>query len=204
MPLWPHPNLLPRESARGTTFENICFFGDKQNLAPELRDPNWRSQLNELGLDLKIHGADHWHDYREADGVIAVRDFGFSRHLHKPGTKLYNAWLAGVPFLGGRDSAYAGDGCPGENYLRATTPEELLTHIRRLKEDITLRTRLTDAGHVAGKGFTPAATLERWQNLVTRDLPPLAEDWRRRGSLSRRTFYFAQKVRVWRDRTFRQ
>ena len=29
IPLWPHPNLIPRDPARSDRFENVCFFGDE-------------------------------------------------------------------------------------------------------------------------------------------------------------------------------
>ena len=38
MPLWPHPNLIPRDPARSDRFENVCFFGELSNLARELTD----------------------------------------------------------------------------------------------------------------------------------------------------------------------
>lgn len=203
MPLWPQPHLLPRDPARGSRFENICFYGDEQNLAPELRDPQWQKRLADLGVRLVLRSAAHWHDYRTADAVIAVRGFGTSPYWHKPGTKLYNAWLAGVPFIGGRDSAYVGDGRPGENFLQATSPDALLDQIRRLRDDSTLRERLVVAGHLAGEAFAPAATLSRWKTLLTQDLPARAEAWKIQTTLSRRAFFFFQRGRHWRDRTFR-
>ena len=203
MPLWPQPNLLPRDPARGTQFENICFYGDEKNLAPELQNPHWRKRLEDLGVRLVLRSADQWHDYREADAIMAVRGFGGSSYLHKPGTKLYNAWLAGVPFIGGLDSAYVGDGRPGENFLQAASPESLFDQIRRLRDNPALRQRLVTAGHCAGKEFSPAATLERWKTLLSRDLPARAATWKNRSERSRGTFFFFQRGRFWRDRTFR-
>lgn len=204
MPLWPQPNLLPRDPDRGHRFENVCFYGDEQNLAPELQNPQWRKRLEDLGVRLVVQSAAHWHDYQTADAVIAVRGFGRSPYLHKPGTKLYNAWLAGVPFIGGLDSAYVADGQPGVNYLQATSPDTLLDQIRRLRDEPALRERLVTAGHLAGEAFSPTATLERWKNLLTADLPARAEAWRDRKPLSRRAFFFFQNGRLWQDRIFRK
>src|SRR5690606_12799758 len=136
---------LPRDPQRGDRFETLGFFGDETNLAPELRDPAWRAQLENLGVRLEVFHADRWHDYREVDGVVAIRGFGPSPYLHKPATKLYNAWLAGVPFIGGRDSAYAGDGTVGKNFLQAATPDELLQQVCRLKENPDLTRALVEA-----------------------------------------------------------
>ncbi len=110
MPLWPQPNLIPRNPARGDAFKTVAFFGDEQNLAPELRTAAFKNELQEVcGLQLKIQKANEWHDYSAVDAVLAIRDFSNARHLHKPATKLYNAWIAGVPFISGRDSSYAAE-----------------------------------------------------------------------------------------------
>lgn len=204
MPHWPHPNLVPRNATRRDRFENVCFFGDASNLAPELRDESWRLRLrSELGLDFLILDASRWHDYSEADCVVAVRGFGNSPFLHKPATKLYNAWLAGVPFMGGRDSAYLGDGKPGKNYLQASSPDELFTQIRRLKEDPSLREKLAANGRVAAEAFTPQAVLERWQALLGRTAPALAEKWQKKSRVGRRLFFLVQSASVFLDRKLR-
>ncbi len=204
MPHWPHPNLIPREPGRGDIFETVCFFGDEQNLAPELKDPAWIRQLNDMGLKLEVCSSDRWHDYSDADCVIALRGFSSSRYLHKPATKLYNAWLAGVPFIGGRDSAYAGDGRIGVDFLQAASPADLLAQIRRLKDDVFLRQKLVSAGHEASRNFNSSSILERWKKLLDQDLPILAQRWRERSAFSRREFFFSQATTVWLDRKLRR
>ncbi len=205
IPLWPHPNLIPRDPARSDRFENVCFFGENSNLAPELADRRWQRKLkDELGVNFIVCGADRWHDYSEADCVAAVRGFGRSAYLHKPATKLYNAWLAGVPFIGGTDSAYAADGVPGRNFLRAATADELFAHIRRLREEPALRDRLVAAGRIAGKNFTSEAILGRWKHLLGDTVQRLAERWQRKGMAARRIFYAVQTASVWFDARLRR
>jgi len=205
IPLWPHPNLIPRDPARSDRFENVCFFGENSNLAPELADRRWQRKLkDELGVNFIVCGADRWHDYSEADCVAAVRGFGRSAYLHKPATKLYNAWLAGVPFIGGTDSAYAADGVPGRNFLRAATADELFAHIRRLREEPALRDRLVAAGRIAGKNFTSEAILGRWKHLLGDTVQGLAERWQRKDAAARRIFYAVQTASVWLDTRLRR
>jgi hypothetical protein len=204
MPLWPHPNLLVRDPARLNRFENVCFFGERSNLAPEIADTHWKTKLrDELGLNFIIYGADRWHDYREADCVVAIRGFGRSRYVHKPATKLYNAWLAGVPFIGGRDSAYAADGEPGRDFLQAATLGELFGHLRRLQEDLSLRQQLVAAGVVSGRSFSFDATLERWRRLLGETVPKLAARWRVKSGSERRLFRAFQTASVWLDSRLR-
>jgi hypothetical protein len=205
IPLWPHPNLVPRNPARSDRFENVCYYGEKSNLARELADSRWQRKLkDELGVNFIIYGADRWHDYSEADCVVAVRGFGGSAYLHKPATKLYNAWMAGVPFIGGTDSAYAADGEPGRNFLRAATAGELLAHIRRLKQEPALRDRLVAAGKIAGKNFTSEAILSQWTQLLDSTVRKLSRRWQRRGGAARRVFYAAQTASVWLDTRLRR
>ncbi|HEY5742510.1 MAG TPA: hypothetical protein VIS99_08210 [Terrimicrobiaceae bacterium] len=205
LPLWPHPNLIPRDAARGSRFENVCFFGEKSNLTRELADPRWSRQLKEeLGLNFIVQGADRWHDYSQADCVLAVRDFRRSPHLHKPATKLYNAWLADVPFIGGMDSAYAHDGKPGNDFLQAATVGELLAHLRQLQQQPALRQRLVAAGRIAGQDFAFEATLARWRCLLGDAVPELAREWQRKSMSARGLFRALQKAAVWLDIRFRR
>ena len=175
MPFWPHPNLVPRDPARGGTFQSIAFVGDPGNLASELRSEEWAASLDkDLGLRLEIRRGDRWHDYSDVDCVLAIRDFTRSRQLHKPGTKLYNAWLAGVPVIGGRDSAYAADGRCGIDHLKAASPDEVLAHLRQLRDDPAFRNALVENGRASGKKFTRDETIRRWERLVAETLPDRA------------------------------
>lgn len=175
MPHWPQPNLLPRDPERGEAFERVAFFGDEGNLAPELRDPRWREELRRTtGAELDIRDAARWHDYRDIDAVIAIRDFDGARQLHKPATKLYNAWLAEVPFVGGTDSAYAADGHPGDDYLVARSPDEALAALESIRDDPSLRARLVAAGARTAQNFSVDAITARWRAFIEDDLPARA------------------------------
>ncbi|MBE2179521.1 MAG: glycosyltransferase family 1 protein [Chthoniobacterales bacterium] len=182
MPHWPQTNLIPRDSSRGEEFRNVCFFGDPANLAGELACDEWRAGLkNDLGLEFLVRAHDIWHDYRDIDAVIAIRDFSGNRQIHKPATKLYNAWLAGVPFIGGNDSAYLAEGNPGEDYLAAHSPAELMQHLQRLCADAPLRRKLAESGRIRALEFTQEATARRWCRLVEEELPARAAAWNAKG-----------------------
>ena len=198
MPHWPQSRLMPRDSARGARFENVVFFGDVENLAKEFTSMRWIQRLQqELGLTFKIQSPAQWHDYRDVDCVIGIRDFSTSLHLHKPATKLYNAWLAGVPFIGGRDSAYASDGHPGEDYLVATSLEEVFQCLKRLKEEVALRGMLVENGFQIGKAFTKEATLERWKKVIQETLPALALKHQKEIQKKRRCHLFLNSILHW-------
>lgn len=194
VPHWPQPSLIPRDPTRGSRFEKISFFGDPDNLAPELQAPEWIHQLRrELGMFLDFKESKHWHDYSDTDVVLAIRDFSRSPHYHKPATKLYNSWLAGVPFIGGFDSAYAIDGRPGIDYLVATSPQQVIEHLRHLKENATLRQQLVARGQESGAAFSREATTLQWKQLVEETLPALAEKWKKKSSFQQHIFWMTQK-----------
>lgn len=204
MPLWPQPGLQPRSEARGAKFERVAFYGHEPNLAPELRDEKWRQRMHaETGADFEIRGAGRWDDYRDVDAVVAIRDFRGGRQLHKPSTKLYNAWLAGVPFIGGTDSSYAADGHPGEDYLVARSPEEVIRHLGRLARDPALAGRLVDRGRESVLAFTPQAITGRWLQLLLQDLPARAARHRTLPAWRKKTEEVFRRFACAWDRIFR-
>jgi hypothetical protein len=201
IPHWSHPGLIPRDLERGNRFENLCFYGHSKNLARELQTDRWRQRLHqELGIQLHFPAVSQWHDYSQTDCVIAIRDFSRSPHFNRPATKLYNAWLAGVPFIGGRDSAYAADGRPGMDYLVATSAEEVFQHLVHLKEDCSFRSQLVSQGSLSAKEFTREAILERWRTLIEKTIPELARQWEKKTKRQRSFFDQKQKINLFLER----
>ncbi len=204
MPHWPQPGLRARDVARGDRFENVCFFGDEKNLAVELRDPAWLGRLKvQTGVTLSVRAAARWHDYGDVDCVVAIRSFGRGPQFRKPATKLYNAWLAGVPFIGGSDSAFRGDGHPGRNYLVAAKPDELIVQISRLRSDSSLRASLVEAGRARSASFSFSATAKRWTTLLGETIPALIAADSRRSGFHRSLRRFANLAAVEWDRRIR-
>lgn len=204
MPHWPQPNLIPRDPARGTRFETLAFFGDLQNLAPELKERDFEKQLRQrCGMELSIRGAERWHDYSDVDAVLAVRDFTQARHLHKPATKLYNAWLAGVPFLAGRDSAYSAEASPGIDYLVADSPKGLLELVENLQRDPEVRHRLVRSGETKTASRNRDAVRRLWLNFLKLELPRRMEAWRKLGRAGRSLFWLRLSALAFIDRKFR-
>lgn len=204
MPHWPNPGLVARDASRGDLFEKICFYGDASNLATELAAPEWRREIQKAtGAELEIRTSERWHDYSDADAVLAVRCFSAGRLLHKPATKLYNAWLAGVPFVGGMDSAYAGDGTLGTNYLRASSPQEVLDCLSVLKHSPKRRWELVGEGNRMSADFSVEAIRKRWISLLGVELPRLASTWGDQSPSSRRLRYQARRAVCTLDRILR-
>jgi len=201
LPHWPQPGLISRNPSRGDRFENLAFIGDPRNLAPELRDPAFLARIQKkFGILFRPGSTADWNDYSDADAVLAIRKFGPQPFLRKPATKLYNAWMAGVPFLGGSDSAFFSEGCPGVNYLRCTTSAEMESSLDALHRDAGLRHRLVAAGREAAKRFTPGCILSRWSNLLDARLAVEARTFFAKGPAAKMFHRATQRVLVEIDR----
>ncbi|MEX1119955.1 MAG: hypothetical protein WEB60_14305, partial [Terrimicrobiaceae bacterium] len=175
IPLWTQPNLVPRDPSRGNTLETLRFYGDGTNLAKELRDPAFVSHCWEaLRLKVEARNANLWHDYSDTDCAFAIRAFDRAPCHHKPPTKLANAWLAGVPFIGGADSAYASEGRAGIDHMTCQTPQDFLNVLQKLKSDPALREGLVAQGKVAAKRHTIPALTSRWADFLSGEAIPTA------------------------------
>lgn len=203
MPHWPHPQLVPRDPQRGDVFRNVRFHGDARNLPGELAAPAFAEALRtQLDLTFEIRPPNQWHDYSDADCVLAIRTFDRKPLLSKPATKLYNAWLAGVPVLGGLDSAVGSDGNAGTDYLPCKSPNEVFDALHRLKADAVLRRSLVESGTRTGQKFSQSATSDRWKELLLSVCDTHAPRWQNRSSMGRRVFYLRQEILLAIDRAF--
>jgi len=200
MPHWPQPCLIPRDAARGERFETLAYFGDIKNLAPELAGEAWQRQLiDETGVRFEIRGAGRWHDFSDVDAVLAIRDFSCATQIHKPPTKLYNAWLAGVPFIGGADSAYQAERRSEWDYMEAGSADEVIELVRRLKDDPALRARIQNQAAARSAECSRARIRERWRGLIGSELPRLRDVW-----AGGEWGWMRQRVRFWVDEKFRR
>ncbi len=205
VPHWPQPHLVPRDAARGRVVRTAAFFGDDVNLAPQLNDPDFIERLEkDTGVRLEIRGADRWDDYSDVDVAIAVRGFGRSSFLQKPATKLYNAWLAGVPLIGGRDSAFRAEGRAGRDYLVARSPGEFRRHLRDLQSGPALFEAIVEAGRRHAVTRSREAIRARWRTLLTEDLTKRCRAWETAGPLRRELFWKMNRALLFIDRTARR
>jgi len=189
VPHWPQPNLIPRDPSRDDRFETLAFFGDPSNLAAELSTPAFARELeSRADVRFEIRENTRWHDYSDVDAVLAVRDFSRARHLNKPATKLYNAWLGGTPLIGGRDSAFSAEGQEGSDYLVARSAADCISHVCRLKNDPALRKAIVDAGTARAATRSRDAVRELWQELCSSGLPERMDAWKKKPPLHQSAF----------------
>lgn len=184
VPHWPQPGIVPRASDR----TGICmasFKGRVLNMAPALRDQAFVRALAEVGVTYDA-GVDEdanadWRDYKAVDVVIAVRNLTWRDALHKPASKLVNAWFAGVPAILGPEPAFRAIGRPGTDYFEVSAPTEALRIIQRLQEEPDLYRSIVEAGRVRAQAFTPERILQRWIEMFQTRIEPAFERWQRLG-----------------------
>ena len=176
--LWPQPRIVPRNATR-TAFQRIGYLGQlEKNLAGDAAF--WRALLAPQGFAFVVKDADAWHDYDDLDAVIAIRRFGRHRFSDKPPSKLINAWIAGVPFIGGSDSAYEQVGTLDTDYLLATTPDGVLVALQSLRDDEGLRTRLVANGRRKAQAFSREAIINHWVDVLEGAVEQRYRAWSRR------------------------
>lgn len=191
IPHWPQPGLISRDSKRENRFENIAFFGESQNLAPELRDFSWEKKLREMGLKWHLVGRDKchtWNDYSYIDAIVAVRKFNEPVHYTwKPALKLYNAWHAGVPAILGEESAYQEARRNQWDYLEVKTFEDLIKALEELKNNLELRKKILENATNRANEINSTQITKIWQILITQKIIPAYNNWCN-NSLNRQTF----------------
>ena len=191
IPHWPQPGLIPRDSKRGNRFENIAFFGESQNLAPELRYLSWEQKLREMGLKWHLVGRDKshtWNDYSYVDAIVAVRQFNRPvNYTWKPALKLYNAWHAGVPAILGEESAYQEARENQWDYLEVKSFDDLIEALEELQKNTELKQKMLENARNRAAKINSTQITQIWQNLIAEKIIPAYDNWCN-NSLNRQIF----------------
>jgi hypothetical protein len=189
IPHWPQPQMIPRDPGRGNRCENVFFFGDEPNLVAELRGDSFRRELEALGMNFRLISPERWHDFSEADAVLAVRSFDDNLCHNKPALKLVNAWRAGVPAVLGRESAYRAEREGPLDYLEVRSREEVIAALHRLRSDANLYQEMVANGLRRGQAFDPSAISRRWIEYITSVAEPRYHRWVQSPWLARQAYW---------------
>ncbi len=189
LPHWPQPGLIPRSDTRGELFENVAYLGDVANLAPEFKSSLWLEQIQSLGLNWRVMPPSSWNDYSNVDAIVAVRSFDKQDYIHKPATKLYNAWLAGVPAILGHESAYQSERKSELDYIEVTSPSEVILALKLLCDRKQLRQRIIENSRVRSQEINFTNLVVRWRDFITQTAIPEYERWSGTSHLSQQYFF---------------
>ena len=171
VPLWPQPGLIARDAARADRIERIAYHGRVGSTPAWFHDLDFHRLLARRGVTLHVK-ARGWENYVDVDLAIAARRDGGGILAHKPATKLYNAWLAGVPMLAAPEPAYCELRRAPIDFIEIRSAVDVLEAVDLLRANPRLYRAMVDNGRERGAAFDVAATRERWMRLLEEDVVP--------------------------------
>lgn len=201
MPHWIQTGLIERDRSREPRIRTLAFKGDLVNLAPAFRSERVLEELRRRGIGLAVHVFDHetrtsgWHDYREVDAVIAVRDIAAIELATKPASKLINAWAAGVPAILGPEPAYRELRIDELDYIEVGEPAEAVEAIDRLNADPERYLAMVQHGRTRAGAYTRERTIERWVGFLSGPASQAYSSWQDSSDARRRLRFGARAVR---------
>ena len=165
IPLWPQPGLMQRDVRRGVRIERIAYHGRTASAPPWFADARFRRALERRGIAFDVPDR-RWEDYRAVDLAIAARRELAGILAHKPATKLYNAWLAGVPVLASPEPAYRELRRKAIDFIEVREPLDVLAAIDLLRANPGLYRAMVANGRERGAEFGVEAIRARWMALM--------------------------------------
>jgi hypothetical protein len=176
IPHWVQPGLIKRDAGReGVT--RVAYSGQTYNKNLAGSEDTWKNLLEPYGIEFITLSNDSWHDLSSIDVLIGIRSFNAKPHNTKPPSKLFNAWHAEIPFIGGNDSAYKQVGNPGEDYLIASSQEEAITAILQLQQDPDLYRKFVKNGRKKAALYTEATIAKIWLDVLTGPITRRYQHW---------------------------
>ena len=190
LPHWNQDHIIARDNSRGSTFENVCFYGVTQNFPKELVEEDFALKLSKEGIKLDIiTESNQWNDYSQTDCVLAIRDFTNKTHFNKPFSKIINGYLAGVPVIAGNESSahYL------KNKVKINLPivkskEECFDAIIALKKEYAKKLIEVQNDNEKLKKFKDKSIEIEWENLLVA-LEQKYSCWQISSVLTKKIFY---------------
>jgi hypothetical protein len=186
LPLWPVPGQIERRATRcGVHTVAYAGFLGAHNLASAIVDGAWCTG-SLRGLQFVVVPPNRWHDLSEIDLLVAIRSLDRRTYPGKPPSKLFNAWRAAIPLVGGYDSAFSAVGRPGKDYLRVGSAAEFGRAVVRLREDDRHYEAIVEEGRVRAAEVSHERLAARWLEVFDRQIVPAYERWLHNGGPARR------------------
>lgn len=187
LPHWVQPGLIKRNSNRSGV-KSAAYSGQVFNGNLAADESEWQRLLGPHGINFFTLTEGKWHDLSEVDVLIAVRSFDKKPHNTKPPTKLFSAWHAEIPFIGGYDSAFQQVGVPGTDYLLAENPDEVVSNVLRLSRDPELYAQLVKNGVEKAKLYTEETIAKTWENVLKDSVLQRYYRWKKNISFEKARF----------------
>lgn len=182
---WPQADIRPRRPERGARVEVLAFKGRVTNLDLPFRDEAFQGALAARGARLEMDafsgllGGHQWNDYSETDVILAVRNMTRADALHKPPSKLTNAWFGEVPAILGPEPAFRALRRSELDYLEVRSPAEALAALDHLRAHPDHYRRMVENGRARREAFTADAVVAQWLALVEGRIGAAFARWQR-------------------------
>jgi hypothetical protein len=177
VPHWVQPGLIARNPIRQKILR-VAYSGQTFNGNLASDEDTWKKLFESYGIEFVTLTAGFWHDLSCIDVLIGIRSFDKKPHDTKPPTKLFSAWHSRIPFIGGYDSAFMQVGTPGEDYLLAKTPEDVVAAVLKLRDDHNLYEKLVKNGLAKAALYNENAIAETWENILLGPVTKRYEQWK--------------------------
>lgn len=189
VPLWIQPGLIKRDFSRQGV-KNVAYAGQIYNGNLAGTKEMWTNLFNPYGIEFVTLPSGACNDLHDIDVLIGIRSFTTSTYDKKPPSKLVNAWHAGIPFIGGYDSAFRQIAVPGEDYLLAKSADEVLQAVLRLRDDNVLYSTLVKNGQRKALRFTQQTITQAWEEILSGPVLLRYEKWKSRLSYEKARYVF--------------
>lgn len=190
---WPMPNIIPRDSQRGSKLENIAYIGSRSQLADELKDSSWKQRLAQIGINwIPIFDPSLWNDYTNIDLIVAARRFPSYPYYNKGLIKLINSWYAGVPSLLAPESSFINEKVSEYDFIQINSVEDTYRSIRFLQSNPIFYLRMIERCKERSQLLTREAISTQWVDLF-REVDIFYDSWKRM-SLVRSVANFSLKL----------
>lgn len=193
IPHWIQEGLVERSLNRQGV-SRVAYAGQDFNGNLAESADAWKALLQPLGVEFVILSSELWHDLSAVDVLIGIRSFDSRTYNTKPPTKLFNAWHANIPFIGGQDSAFTQVGIPGEDYLVAKTSAEATNFIIQLKEDADMYSKLVQNGKRKTIYYNKQTITDIWEETLLGPITDRFKQWQSRRSYETARFQVMQGI----------
>ena len=174
VPLLPQRGMRQRASERVGRVRTVGFRGDPRQAPAFWTDPAFEAALGRRGVTVERleDPTTTWHDFSELDVVLCLRRPGLET-VHKPPTKLINAWVAGCIPLVGPEPAYLGLAVDGVDALVVRDRESVEAAVQRLVAEPDLVERIEAGVARRAEEFARHRVEARWFEVLdaAADLP---------------------------------
>lgn len=193
VPHWVQPGLIKRDNTRQGV-KRVAYAGEilNGNLAGSVEQ--WKKLFSPHNIEFVTLEGGSWHNLKDVDVLIGIRSFNSQTYDTKPPTKLFSAWHANIPFVGGQDSAFLQVGKPGEDYLLVKSPEEAVEAVLKLRDDPEFYSILVKKGNKKVLEYNENTIAEQWMKILKGPVMSRYDLWRSRMAYERNRFNFKQSI----------